>query len=70
MINVRFMPIMALVQIQTNGDENTTMGVSAPVVVLAVLSVALRVYTRIFTRAGLKADDWLIISAVIALFAK
>ncbi|KAI1090181.1 hypothetical protein F5B19DRAFT_494704 [Rostrohypoxylon terebratum] len=57
---------MASVQIQPNGDENTTMGVSALAIVLAVISVALRFYTRIFTRAGLKADDWLIMTAVIA----
>lgn len=57
---------MAPVQIQAHGNEDATMAVSALVIVLAVLSVALRFYTRIFTRAGLGADDWLIMSAVVA----
>ncbi|KAI1207023.1 uncharacterized protein F4807DRAFT_211424 [Annulohypoxylon truncatum] len=57
---------MSSVQIQPHGNENATMGISALAVVLAVISVALRFYTRIFTRAGLKADDWLIMLAVIA----
>ncbi|XXG95567.1 hypothetical protein Hte_001832 [Hypoxylon texense] len=57
---------MASVQIQPHGNENATMGVSALAIALAVVSVALRFYTRVFTRAGLKADDWLILSAVVA----
>ncbi|KAL7622912.1 hypothetical protein AAE478_006591 [Parahypoxylon ruwenzoriense] len=57
---------MTSVQTQPHGDENATMGVSALVIVVAVISVALRFYTRVFTRAGLKADDWLILLAVVA----
>lgn len=57
---------MAPVQIQPHGNEDATMAVSAVVIVLAVISVALRFYTRIFTRSGLGADDWLILSAVVA----
>lgn len=57
---------MAPVQIQPHGSEDVTMAVSALVIVLAVISVALRFYIRIFTRTGLGADDWLILSAVIA----
>ncbi|OTA60285.1 hypothetical protein K449DRAFT_313815, partial [Hypoxylon sp. EC38] len=44
---------------------NTSMSVSIILIALNVLSVALRFYTRIFTRAGLKADDWLILVAFI-----
>ncbi|KAI0900213.1 hypothetical protein F4806DRAFT_455402 [Annulohypoxylon nitens] len=49
----------------THENHNAEIGVDAFVIFLAVLSVALRFYTRIFTRAGLKADDWLILSALI-----
>ncbi|KAI1378135.1 hypothetical protein F4677DRAFT_414503 [Hypoxylon crocopeplum] len=48
------------------GEDDTTIGVSGLVIGLAVVSVALRFYTRIFTRQGLGADDWLILVAVIA----
>ena len=41
-----------------------TTPVGAVVIVLAVIFVALRVYVRIFTRAGLKWDDWLVLFAV------
>ncbi|KAI0841670.1 hypothetical protein F5Y06DRAFT_196621 [Hypoxylon sp. FL0890] len=57
---------MASVQTEHHGNENATMGVEALVIVLAVISAALRFYTRIFTRGGLKVDDWLILAAVVA----
>lgn len=57
---------MTSVQVQHHVNEDVTMGVKALVIALAVISVALRFYTRIFTCAGLKADDWLILSAVVA----
>ncbi|KAI1655564.1 hypothetical protein F4813DRAFT_367377 [Daldinia decipiens] len=52
---------------QTTHDSrhNTTWGINGFVIVLTILSVVLRFYTRIFTRAGLKADDWLILFALI-----
>ncbi|KAI1100133.1 hypothetical protein F4804DRAFT_348769 [Jackrogersella minutella] len=46
---------------------STSLGVCALAIVLAVISVALRFYTRVFTRAGLKADDWLILLAVAVM---
>ncbi|KAI1412934.1 hypothetical protein F5Y13DRAFT_189735 [Hypoxylon sp. FL1857] len=51
--------------VQLHSKRNATMGVCVLVVVLPVISIALRFYTRIFTRAGLKADDWLILIAVV-----
>ncbi|KAI0846291.1 hypothetical protein F5Y00DRAFT_264672 [Daldinia vernicosa] len=45
--------------------HNATWGINGFVIVLTILSVVLRFYTRIFTRAGLKADDWLILFALI-----
>lgn len=48
---------------------NATLGVSGLVIVLAVISVGLRFYTRVFTRAGLWWDDWLILAAVVAILA-
>jgi hypothetical protein len=47
-------------------DGTTTMAISAIVIVLAVISVVLRFYTRLFTKAQLKADDWLILLAVLS----
>ncbi|KAI1659827.1 hypothetical protein F4813DRAFT_352100 [Daldinia decipiens] len=49
---------------ESSGDA--TLAVSGVVIVLALLSVVLRFYTRRFTRLGLGADDWLILVAVIA----
>ncbi|KAI1078185.1 hypothetical protein F5B20DRAFT_548367 [Whalleya microplaca] len=57
---------MAPTQEPTGGADHATMVVSGVVIVLVIISVALRFYTRIFTRAGLKADDWLILAALIA----
>jgi len=55
---------------KANDNENTaTTAVGALVIVLAVLSVALRFYTRHFTRAGFGWDDWLILLALIATIA-
>ncbi|KAI1478733.1 hypothetical protein F4774DRAFT_410726 [Daldinia eschscholtzii] len=42
-----------------------TWAINGLVIVMATASVALRFYTRIFTHAGLKADDWLILFALI-----
>jgi len=54
----------------TSGSDTTaTTAVGALVIVLAVVSVALRFYTRHFTRAGLGWDDWLILLALITTIA-
>ncbi|RYP57256.1 hypothetical protein DL769_009602 [Monosporascus sp. CRB-8-3] len=51
----------------TAGNHGTAAtAASGVVIVLAVLSVALRFYTRLFTKAGLKWDDWLILLAVLS----
>ncbi|KAI0121786.1 hypothetical protein F4814DRAFT_190181 [Daldinia grandis] len=52
---------------QTTHDSrhNATWVINGFVIVLTILSVVLRFYTRVFTRAGLKADDWLILFALI-----
>jgi hypothetical protein len=52
---------------EAGGDA--TIGVSGAVIALAVVFVALRFYTRIFTHAGLGADDWFIFAAVITTLA-
>ncbi|SPQ21895.1 dfda39f6-a5c8-46ae-bf19-02b514ffa04e [Thermothielavioides terrestris] len=52
-----------------DGSGDATLGVSGLVIALAVISVALRFYTRIFTRLGLGWDDWLIFAAVIFTLA-
>jgi Ca2+/H+ antiporter len=57
---------MAPTQEHSDSEQNASMGVSGVVIGLAVVSVALRFYTRIFTKAGLKSDDWFIMAAVIA----
>ncbi|KAI0531613.1 hypothetical protein GGR58DRAFT_493084 [Xylaria digitata] len=56
---------MATTQSQSGSDGDATLGVSGLVITLAVMFVALRFYTRIFTRQGLRWDDWLILIAVI-----
>ncbi|KAF1977223.1 hypothetical protein BU23DRAFT_436533, partial [Bimuria novae-zelandiae CBS 107.79] len=48
---------------------NATLAVSGLVIALAVVSTGLRFYTRIFTKSGLKADDWAIFSAVLFTLA-
>ncbi|KAF2657472.1 hypothetical protein K491DRAFT_594998 [Lophiostoma macrostomum CBS 122681] len=60
---------MAPTQDHSGSEQNATMGVSGVVIGLAVVSVALRFYTRIFTKSGLKLDDWFIMAAVIATLA-
>ena len=50
-----------------NNDNDTgTTAVGALVIVLALVSVALRFYARHYTAAGYGWDDWLILLAVIA----
>ncbi|KAI1771062.1 hypothetical protein F4818DRAFT_220614 [Hypoxylon cercidicola] len=48
-----------------SSEHTVIWAINGLVVVLAVLSTALRFYTRIFTKAGLKADDWLILGALV-----
>ncbi|KAI3316618.1 hypothetical protein HD806DRAFT_542042 [Xylariaceae sp. AK1471] len=60
-------PVQAGPESGSGGDA--TLGVSVLVIVLVVVSVALRFYTRIFTRQGLRTDDWLILVAVITTLA-
>lgn len=52
--------------IQPRSSVDPNVGVSAFVIVLAVISVVLRFYMRISTRASLGTDDWLILAAVVA----
>jgi heme/copper-type cytochrome/quinol oxidase subunit 4 len=54
---------------QKTEESNATLAVSGLVIALAVVSVGLRFYTRIFTKSGLKADDWSILSAVLFTLA-
>ncbi|KAI1398179.1 hypothetical protein F4819DRAFT_502537 [Hypoxylon fuscum] len=49
--------------------HSVTWAVNGLVIVLAIVSVALRFYTRMFTRAGLQADDWLILGALVTALA-
>ncbi|KAI1809073.1 hypothetical protein GGS20DRAFT_573663 [Poronia punctata] len=56
-------------QSQSGSESDATLGVSALVIALAVVSVILRFYTRIFTHQGLQWDDWLILSAVVFTLA-
>ncbi|KAI0179642.1 hypothetical protein GGR52DRAFT_207730 [Hypoxylon sp. FL1284] len=59
-------PVLARLDGGGGGSGHTvTWAINGLVVVLAVVSTTLRFYTRIFTRAGLKADDWLILGALI-----
>ncbi|KAI0108796.1 hypothetical protein F4776DRAFT_657370 [Hypoxylon sp. NC0597] len=56
---------MASPQASSDDVESlTTMVVSAVVIVLAIACVGLRFYTRVFTKAGLGYDDWLILIGV------
>lgn len=57
---------MAPVQSSSDSNEHTTAyAVNGLAITLAVISVALRFYTRLFTKSGLKVDDWLILVALI-----
>ncbi|KAI1487772.1 hypothetical protein F5X96DRAFT_686493 [Biscogniauxia mediterranea] len=58
---------MAPTQASTDGSDDATMGVSGLVIGLAVVSAALRFYTRLFTKSGLGYDDWLIMAAVVVI---
>ncbi|KAI8959583.1 hypothetical protein F5Y11DRAFT_359093 [Daldinia sp. FL1419] len=60
---------MAPVSAPSESDGDVTLAVSGVIIALATMSVALRFYTRKFTRLGLKADDWLIMAAVVAALA-
>ncbi|XXH02057.1 hypothetical protein Hte_008422 [Hypoxylon texense] len=62
---------MAPIQARGSGGSghSVTWGINGLVVVLAVVSVILRFYTRVFTRAGIKADDWLILGALVTALA-
>ncbi|KAI2628072.1 hypothetical protein GGS26DRAFT_592218 [Hypomontagnella submonticulosa] len=60
---------MAPIAARSDNSEDATLAVSAVVIVLAVISVALRFYTRKVTQSGLGADDWLIMAAVVATLA-
>jgi hypothetical protein len=48
-------------------DEDVTTAIGALVAVLAVISVALRFYSRHVTRTGFKWDDWMILIALAAV---
>ncbi|CAJ2510097.1 Uu.00g059970.m01.CDS01 [Anthostomella pinea] len=50
-------------------DNDTTTIVGAIVVVLAAILVALRFYSRHFTKAGFRWDDWLILLGLTATIA-
>jgi hypothetical protein len=47
------------------GDQNATLGISGFVIILAIVSVILRFYTRITTKTGLKLDDWMIMASMV-----
>ena len=57
---------MAPIQPPSNKSGDITLAVSGIVIALAVISVALRFYTRILTKSGLKSDDWWLFAAVVA----
>lgn len=61
--------LLRRVEQQKTQASNTTLAVSGLIIALAVVSVGLRFYTRIFTKSGLKADDWSIFSAVLFTLA-
>lgn len=50
-------------------QSDTTTAVSAAVVGVSVLAVAMRFYTRYCMKTGLWWDDWLALAAVIAAVA-
>ena len=51
---------------QPSDSGDAIFGVGGVVIGLAVICVALRFYTRIFTKAGLWWDDWMVFVAVVA----
>lgn len=46
-------------------DQTATLVISGMVIVIAVISVILRLYVRIYTRVGIGWDDGFIIAAVV-----
>jgi integral membrane sensor domain MASE1 len=50
-------------------DDASTTGVGAAIAALAVITVALRFYTRYTQRHGLRWDDWLILASLSFLIA-
>ena len=49
-----------------DSESGSTIAVEAFIIALAVVSVALRFYTRISSKAGLWWDDWMIFIAVVS----
>lgn len=49
----------------SDDSQTATLAVSGLVFGLAIVTVALRFYTRKFTEAGLKYDNWFILASVI-----
>ena len=49
----------------SDGSSVATLAMSSLLIGLAVVTVAFRFYIRIFTKAGLKWDDWLTFIAMI-----
>jgi hypothetical protein len=60
---------MAPIKLEAHSSQDATLAVSALVIVLAVISVGLRFYVRVFTKSGIKSDDWFILAAVVATLA-
>lgn len=48
-----------------DAEQTSTFAVGGFVVVLAIISVVLRIYVRITTRVGLGWDDWFILASVV-----
>lgn len=51
--------------VPTHGLRGPGFTSSAVLIALAILSIILRFYIRIFTRAGLGIDDWFLMIAVV-----
>lgn len=52
-----------------NSNETITTAVGATMIVLSVISVALRFYTRISLKTGFGWDDWFILISLSSLLA-
>ena len=48
----------------SDDDQTATLVLGGLIIVLAIITVGLRFYTRLFTKQGIKWDDWLILAAV------
>ena len=58
--------LMILENDEDDSDQQTSaFAVGGMVVILAIISVILRIWARISTRLGLGWDDWLILCAVV-----